>query len=1082
MNVTHRVHRKTFIAELRVLDNFTPNSLAAVVVISGLLLGLSVKAQTDTLANNNAPLVQANANPTTLYWPASATNCVLQSATNPLAPNWTDVTNGTFIAGVALSPSPPAVFFRLRSTNAPSGVSFTATDYAVGSGPMSVTAADVNGDGKPDLISANYQDYSLTVLTNDGRGGFVLAATLHGVAAPVSVTAADVNNDGNMDLISANLANNTLTVFTNDGSGGFVLAASLGVGQWPFSVATADVDGDGKLDLISANTGDNSLSVLNNNLFVDSDEFGPITYVSYMTTNANLITSSYAMFVNPGDINSGAAPFSADWVRDLHLISGSAPVNAGVNLGSPFNVDMDGNIRGADGGWDIGAYEYADGTNHLLPDATAPTVALTSPAAGAIVSNTVTLTASASDNTGGSGMASVSFLVDGVAVGSVTASPYTLAWSSLSVTNGSHTIQARAQDVAGNQASSATTTVTVQNPAAKGENLYVTPTGAGALNGSDWNNAFAGFAGVTWGSGTGQLGAGDTLWIAGGTYTGQLLLNGSGTAGNVINIKRARATNSECTSAAGWSAAYDAQVIINNSAGGICIYSSTQPPNGPGRFITIDGQVTDGIRCNFQNVSAARGISIDGWGSFNTTFRNIGAYGPSTNAITGYPWSYDCRCLYVGTYSGGDTTPYPADLTFDHCTFAGATAFAYYVHVANVTVQYCNIHTIENTSGNQTIHQNLIYVMSSHDCTFRYNTVHDCEAVTGMFFTDYGSSGTVSSNFWIYGNVFRDDYLAWDRFINVRNTATNTGPLYICNNTFVHGFGGVMLDAPGNPNGITVIANNLFVDIGGFRPITYDSVGTWPRSVIAADVNGDGLPDLITANSVDTTSGGHFTLTILTNDGSGGFVPSSTPDAGLMPVAVVAADVNGDGKLDLISVANAGDNLWVLTNNGDGNFTRSSTPNVGNSPYSVTAADVNGDGKPDLISANYGDSTLSVLTNDGGGGFVLAASPTVDAGPLSVTTADVNGDGTPDLISANYNAGTVTVLINNTFAVVPALHIASGGGQVATYWPASATNCLLESTTNLAAPNWVTMTNGTPIVGVILNDIGSGRFFRLKQF
>ena len=149
-------------------------------------------------------------------------------------------------------------------------------------------------------------------------------------------------------------------------------------------------------------------------------------------------------------------------MRDLRLKAGSSPINAGTNLGSPFNVDMDGNIRGTDGAWDIGAYEYVSGTNLPPADTTAPAVALTIPAAGAIVSNTVTLTASASDNTGGSGIATVSFLVDGVAVGSVTNSPYTLAWNSGTVTNGSHTIVARVQDLAGNQASNSVN-VSVQN-------------------------------------------------------------------------------------------------------------------------------------------------------------------------------------------------------------------------------------------------------------------------------------------------------------------------------------------------------------------------------------------------------------------------------------------------------------------------------------------------------------------------------------------------------------------------------------------------------------------------------------------
>ena len=97
-----------------------------------------------------------------------------------------------------------------------------------------VTAADVNGDGKLDLICANYDGNTLTVLTNNGSGGFVLACHATAWAVdPISVTAADVNGDGKLDLICANDDDSTLTVLTNNGSGGFVLQCHAQRGQRP---------------------------------------------------------------------------------------------------------------------------------------------------------------------------------------------------------------------------------------------------------------------------------------------------------------------------------------------------------------------------------------------------------------------------------------------------------------------------------------------------------------------------------------------------------------------------------------------------------------------------------------------------------------------------------------------------------------------------------------------------------------------------------------------------------------------------------------------------------------------------------
>jgi len=155
---------------------------------------------------------------------------------------------------------------------------------------------------------------------------------------------------------------------------------------------------------------------------------------------------------------------------------------------------------------------------------------------------------------------------------------------------------------------------------------------------------------------------------------------------------------------------------------------------------------------------------------------------------------------------------------------------------------------------------------------------------------------------------------------------------------------------------------------------------------------------------------------VLTNNGSGGFVLSSTLAVGLGAWDVAAADVNGDGKVDLIGALFATNILSVLTNNGSGGFVLSSSPVVGTYPVSVAAADVNGDGNVDLISANYGDNTLSVLKNNGSGGFALASSPGVGPHPQSVAAGDVNGDGKVDLISANNGDNTLSVLFNTSDA------------------------------------------------------------------
>jgi hypothetical protein len=197
-------------------------------------------------------------------------------------------------------------------------------------------------------------------------------------------------------------------------------------------------------------------------------------------------------------------------------------------------------------------------------------------------------------------------------------------------------------------------------------------------------------------------------------------------------------------------------------------------------------------------------------------------------------------------------------------------------------------------------------------------------------------------------------------------------------------------------------------------PFNYP-VGDTPVSVTTADVNGDGNVDIICANFADDT------LTVLTNNGSGGFAVSGTYAVGYLPMSVTAADVNGDGKVALISANFGDDTLTVLTNDGSGGFAASGTYAVGSGPTSVTAADVNGDGKVALISANSLTNTLTMLTNDGSGGFATAGTYAANSGPRCVVAADVNGDGKVDLISADFTTNTLSVLTNDghgSFALV----------------------------------------------------------------
>jgi hypothetical protein len=131
----------------------------------------------------------------------------------------------------------------------------------------------------------------------------------------------------------------------------------------------------------------------------------------------------------------------------------------------------------------------------------------------------------------------------------------------------------------------------------------------------------------------------------------------------------------------------------------------------------------------------------------------------------------------------------------------------------------------------------------------------------------------------------------------------------------------------------------------------------------------------------------------LKNNGNGTFAGAVNYEVGRYPTPVFAADLDGDGKPDL-AVANYYSTVSILKNNGNGTFAGAVNYGVGLTPLSVLAADLDGDGKPDLAVANYGSDNVSILKNIGNRSIVCCSGLTgnidcdlssiVDIGDLTV--------------------------------------------------------------------------------------------------
>jgi len=208
---------------------------------------------------------------------------------------------------------------------------------------------------------------------------------------------------------------------------------------------------------------------------------------------------------------------------------------------------------------------------------------------------------------------------------------------------------------------------------------------------------------------------------------------------------------------------------------------------------------------------------------------------------------------------------------------------------------------------------------------------------------------------------------------------------------------------------------------GKFLAPTYLSVGNPVQSVAIGDVNGDGLADVVVSSYDVYGNNGLVSVFIQNPAAHGTFLARADYSAGARPACVKIADVNGDGKLDLI-VANRGPGSDHLGSSGvsvllqssttAGTFTAPVTYATSYGSINVAVGDLNGDGKPDLVVANLGGSwngSISVLLQNGTQPGVFNAATNYPGVylPLSVAIGDLNGDGKPDIAAADGDRATV---------------------------------------------------------------------------
>jgi hypothetical protein len=263
--------------------------------------------------------------------------------------------------------------------------------------------------------------------------------------------------------------------------------------------------------------------------------------------------------------------------------------------------------------------------------------------------------------------------------------------------------------------------------------------------------------------------------------------------------------------------------------------------------------------------------------------------------------------------------------------------------------------------------------------------------------------------------------------------------------------------------GVSLFLGNGDGTFQGVRTIALTGSSV-PLSTVTGDFNGDGKPDLIVAFSQsDPTQPGGIAVLLGKGDGTFRSPANITLPGPLATAALIAGDFNGDGKLDIAVVINGptSNQVVVLLGKGDGTFQPPVTTNTNTAPPMMVATDLNGDGKLDLLLADCcGLSEASYLLGNGDGTFQPEVTFPSGPNPRGIAVADFGNDGLLGIAVIGQvqqpDRGTLAIMFNPFTAPTSAASTTTAAASVsATYSPNSQSITLSATVTS----------NSTPVTG-----------------